>query len=75
VKRAPLFITSDGLSELSRHVGQFSKAGLELAARGNTMTSQKICLQDLPTGFISADRCGVLRVAEPQSHGYLYPRP
>jgi intracellular sulfur oxidation DsrE/DsrF family protein len=61
--------------DLSKHVGQFSKAGLELAACGNTMKSQKVGLADLLPGFIAADRGGVVRIAELQSQGYLYLRP
>ena len=38
---------------LRADVGQFSKAGLELAACGNTVTSQKVSLKDLLPGFIS----------------------
>jgi uncharacterized protein len=60
---------------ITRRVGQFSKAGLELAACGNTMKSQNVALKDLLPGFISADRGGVVRIAELQSHGYLYLRP
>ena len=51
--------------DLSRRVGHFSQSGLELAACGNTR---------LP-GFISADKGGVVRLAELQSQGYLYLRP
>jgi intracellular sulfur oxidation DsrE/DsrF family protein len=61
--------------DLSRRVSQFSKAGLELAACGNTMKSQNITLQDLLPGFVSADKGGVVRIAELQSQGYLYLRP
>jgi len=61
--------------DLSKHVGQFSKAGLELAACGNTMKSQKVGLGDLLPGFIAADQGGVVRIAELQSQGYLYLRP
>ena len=61
--------------ELSRHVGQFSKAGLELAVCGNTMKSQNVTLMDLLPGFIAAERGGVVRIAELQSQGYLYLRP
>jgi intracellular sulfur oxidation DsrE/DsrF family protein len=60
---------------LSRHVGQFSKVGVELAACGNTMKSQNITLADLLPGFVSADKGGVVRIAELQSQGYLYLRP
>jgi intracellular sulfur oxidation DsrE/DsrF family protein len=61
--------------DLSWHVGQFSKAGLELAACGNTMKSQNVGLKDLLPGFIAADRGGVVRIAELQSQGYRYLRP
>ncbi len=61
--------------DITRRVGQFSKAGLELAACGNTMKSQNVALKDLLPGFISADRGGVVRIAELQSQGYLYLRP
>lgn len=61
--------------DLTRRVGQFSKAGIELAACGNTMKSQNVTLKDLLPGFISADKGGVVRIAELQSQGYLYLRP
>ncbi|QPF83428.1 DsrE family protein [Bradyrhizobium genosp. L] len=61
--------------DLSRHVGQFTKDGIELAACGNTMKSQNIGLSDLLPRFVSADRGGVVRLAELQSQGYLYLRP
>ena len=60
---------------LRADVGQFSKAGLELATCGNTVTSQNISLKDLLPGFISAEKGGVVRLAELQSQGYLYLRP
>jgi intracellular sulfur oxidation DsrE/DsrF family protein len=69
------FHASSANPDLSRRVGQFSKAGLELAACGNTMKSQNVALKDLLPGFISADRGGVVRIAELQSQGYLYLRP
>jgi uncharacterized protein len=40
--------------DISKRVGQFSKAGLELAACGNTMKSQNVTLKDLLPGFIAA---------------------
>ena len=61
--------------DLTRHIGQFSKAGLELAVCGNTMKSQKVGLADLLPGFVAADQGGVVRIAELQSQGYLYLRP
>jgi len=61
--------------DLSKRVGQFSRAGLELAACGNTMASQNVTLRDLLPGFVVAERGGVVRIAELQSQGYLYIRP
>ncbi len=61
--------------ELSQHIEVFKVAGLELAACSNTMKSQNITLTDLLPGFISADKGGVVRLAELQSQGYLYLRP
>ena len=69
------FHASAANPDLSRHIGQFSKAGLELAACGNTMKSQKLGLEDLLPGFVGADQGGVVRIAELQSQGYLYLRP
>ena len=61
--------------DITRRVGQFSKAGVEFAACGNTIKSQKIELTDLLPGFVSVDQGGVVRIAELQSQGYLYLRP
>lgn len=69
------FHSASANPDLSKRVGQFSKAGLELAVCGNTMKSQNITLKDLLPGFISAERGGVVRIAELQSQGYLYLRP
>jgi uncharacterized protein len=69
------FHSASANPDLTRRVGQFSKAGLELAACGNTMKSQNVTLKDLLPGFISANKGGVVRIAELQSQGYLYLRP
>jgi intracellular sulfur oxidation DsrE/DsrF family protein len=61
--------------DLARHVQQYSRAGLELAACGNTMRAQNVTISDLLPGFVSADKGGVVRLAELQSQGYLYLRP
>ena len=61
--------------DMTRRVGQFARAGVELAACGHTMTSQNVGLQQLLPGFVSADKGGVVRLAELQSQGYLYLRP
>ena len=69
------FHSASGNPDLSKRVGQFSKADIELAVCGNTMKSQNVTLKDLLPGFIAAERGGVVRIAELQSQGYLYLRP
>jgi intracellular sulfur oxidation DsrE/DsrF family protein len=69
------FHAASASPDVSRQVGQFSSNGLELAACGNTMRAQNVALKDLLPGFVSADRGGVVRIAELQSQGYLYLRP
>ena len=69
------FHSASANPDVSKRVGQFSRAGLELAACGNTMTSQNVALKDLLPGFVTAERGGVVRIAELQSRGYLYIRP
>ena len=69
------FHSASANPDLSKRVGQFSRAGLELAACGNTMKSQNVALKDLLPGFVAAERGGVVRIAELQSQGYLYLRP
>jgi intracellular sulfur oxidation DsrE/DsrF family protein len=61
--------------DLSQHVDRLSKAGVDFAACGNTMKSQKVTLADLLPGFVAADKGGVVRIAELQAQGYLYLRP
>ena len=67
--------TSGAAQDIKTRVGHFSKAGLELAACGNTMKAQNITLKDLLPGFVEAEKGGVVRIAELQSKGYLYLRP
>ncbi|AWM04881.1 DsrE family protein [Bradyrhizobium amphicarpaeae] len=61
--------------DISKRVGEFSKDGVELAACGNTMKAQNVTLKELLPGFVSAEKGGVVRLAELQSQGYLYLRP
>jgi intracellular sulfur oxidation DsrE/DsrF family protein len=61
--------------DVTRRVGQFRNAGLELAACAHTMRAQNVALRDLLPGFASADKGGVVRLAELQSQGYFYLRP
>jgi intracellular sulfur oxidation DsrE/DsrF family protein len=69
------FHASAANPDLTRHIGQFSRTGIELAVCGNTMKSQKVGLSDLLPGFVAAEQGGVVRIAELQSQGYLYLRP
>ena len=62
-------------ADVARRMGEFSKAGLELYACGNTMKAQNVTLPDLLPGFVKVDRGGVVRIAELQSSGYVYLRP
>jgi intracellular sulfur oxidation DsrE/DsrF family protein len=61
--------------DIARRIGEFSKDGVELAACGNTMKAQNVTLKELLPGFVSAERGGVVRLAELQAQGYLYLRP
>jgi hypothetical protein len=61
--------------DIAHRVGVFTKAGIELDACNNTMISQNVTLKDLLPGFISAEKGGVVRLAELQSQGYIYLRP
>ena len=69
------FHWSQANPDISKRVGDFSKDGVELAACGNTMKAQNVTLTDLLPGFVSAEKGGVVRLAELQSQGYLYLRP
>ncbi|MFX9676722.1 DsrE family protein, partial [Acinetobacter baumannii] len=62
-------------ADISKRVSEFARDGVELAACGNTMKAQNVTLTDLLPGFVSAEKGGVVRLAELQSQGYLYLRP
>lgn len=69
------FHSTQANPDLTQHVGKLSRAGVGFTACGNTVKSQKVTLADLLPGFVSADKGGVVRIAELQSQGYLYLRP
>jgi intracellular sulfur oxidation DsrE/DsrF family protein len=69
------FHSAQANPDVSKRIGDFSMDGVELAACGNTMKAQNITLTDLLPGFVSAEKGGVVRLAELQSQGYLYLRP
>ena len=58
-----------------KRVGEFAKAGLSLAACGNTMKAQNVTVKDLLPGFVPVNQGGVVRIAELQAEGYVYLRP
>jgi intracellular sulfur oxidation DsrE/DsrF family protein len=61
--------------DLTKRVGEFHKAGLQMYACGNTMKAAKITVADLLPGFVNAEQGGVVRLAELQAQGYVYLRP
>jgi uncharacterized protein len=61
--------------DVKGRLATFAKSGVELAACGNTMKSQKVTVNDLLPGFVSLERGGVVRIAELQGQGYVYLRP
>ena len=69
------FHSASANPDVTKRVGQFSRAGLEMAACGNTMKSQNVTVKELLPGFVAAEKGGVVRIAELQSQGYLYLRP
>jgi uncharacterized protein len=62
---------ADLLSKAEGIIGQ----GVAFEACGNTMKAQKITLEDLLPGFVSAEKGGVVRLAELQHQGWAYLRP
>jgi intracellular sulfur oxidation DsrE/DsrF family protein len=69
------FHTASATVAIAHDVRQFTRSGLSLSACGNTMKGQKVGLKDLLSGFVEADRGGVVRIAELQAQGYAYLRP
>jgi intracellular sulfur oxidation DsrE/DsrF family protein len=69
------FHTDHAGTDVAQRIRGFAKGGLELAACGNTMRAQNVTLKDLLPGFVSAERGGVVRIAELQAQGYAYLRP
>jgi intracellular sulfur oxidation DsrE/DsrF family protein len=61
--------------DLVRDIAELRKFGLALSACANTMRSQNIMLEDLLPGFASAERGGVVELADLQRRGYAYIKP
>lgn len=61
--------------DVRQQVAELSKAGLALSACVNTMRASNITVKDLLPGFASAERGGVVLLAELQRQGYAYIRP
>ncbi|MFA7097797.1 MAG: DsrE family protein, partial [Gammaproteobacteria bacterium] len=56
-------------------VAALQKDGVRFEMCTNTLTANKLNLEDLLPGFALADQGGVVRIAELQQQGYLYIRP
>ena len=69
------FHTASASPESVKRLADFSRAGLQLNACGNTMKAQEVTLKDLLPGFVVAEAGGVVRIAELQSMGYVYLKP
>ena len=69
------FHAASANAEDRKRVAEFGRAGLRLAACGNTMRGQHVELKDLLPGFTVAEKGGVVRIAELQAQGYVYIRP
>ena len=61
--------------DVSHQLAELRQLGLTLNACANTMRSQNITVKDLLPGFASADRGGVVALAELQRQGFAYLRP
>lgn len=62
-------------ANLTRRTASVAKAGVNLAACGNTLDAQKTTVADLLPGFVRVDEGGVVRLARLQAEGYAYIRP
>ena len=69
------FHTASANPDSTKRIAEFSKAGLQLNACGNTMKAQNVTLKELLPGFTVVEAGGVVRLAELQSMGYVYLRP
>ena len=69
------FHTASASLESVKRLADFSRAGIQLNACGNTMKAQEVTLKDLLPGFAVAEAGGVVKIAELQSQGYVYLRP
>jgi intracellular sulfur oxidation DsrE/DsrF family protein len=69
------FHAASASPDVARRASELARSGFELSACGNTMRRQNVTLKDLLPGFVSAERGGVVRIAELQSLGYVYLRP
>jgi intracellular sulfur oxidation DsrE/DsrF family protein len=69
------FHTASASPESVKRLADFSRAGLQLNACGNTMKAQEVTLKDLLPGFVVNEAGGVVRLAELQSMGYVYLKP
>ena len=69
------FRSASASAAISGRFAGLVKQGLVPHACANTMHGMNIGLPDLFTGFVSADKGGVVKLAELQGAGYVYLRP
>jgi intracellular sulfur oxidation DsrE/DsrF family protein len=69
------FHANSARPDVKEQITELRKSGLVLSACANTMHSSNITVKDLLPGFTSAERGGVVQLAELQRQGYAYIRP
>lgn len=70
-----LFALSKANPDMKRQIEGRAADGVSFVACGNTMSSMKFQLSDMPQGFEIADEGGVTRIADLQADGWIYLRP
>jgi intracellular sulfur oxidation DsrE/DsrF family protein len=69
------FVRASADEALKKRLTPLVKEGLEMWACANTLQGMKLTVDDLLPGFRSADKGGVVKLAEMQSQGWAYLRP
>jgi uncharacterized protein len=69
------FKKADAEARMSSNFDMLTKATVGFEACANTMRGLEITLADLLPGFVSAEKGGVVRIAELQMQGFAYIKP
>jgi len=69
------FVDIEAVDKVRNKVKALQDDGVKFEVCANTMNAIGVTLDEMLPGMISADNGGVVRMAELQSHGYLYIRP